>query len=144
MSPTIFLNGGTVPQARAGEVDPLAARYGRPSKGSRTTLVAVVAVIAVGLLAFLAWAAWSHSRDRIGAIVTSFNVVNVHRVDVGLEVSRDSGAAVTCTVTAIADDHGDVGRQDVTLPAGAAGTQELHATVRTEREAVSVTVDHCR
>ncbi|MBA3234236.1 MAG: DUF4307 domain-containing protein [Propionibacteriales bacterium] len=122
----------------------MAERYGVvPTRRQRLPLVLGVLVSLV-LLAWLLWAAWSHSTPAVAGGLTSYDVVSSHQVRVVVDVSRQDGDPVTCTVSAQAEDHVVVGEDDVTFPAGPARTVQTTMTLRTEREATSVAVTDCR
>jgi hypothetical protein len=127
----------------AGADQSLAERYGRPSPAGRRLGIAAIAVIVAGLLAWLVWAALAQSRSTIGGVVQSYDVRSPHQIVVTLQVSRGSGDAVTCTVTALASDHTEVGRRAVRDPAGQSGTRAFRVAVKTEREATTATVAGC-
>jgi uncharacterized membrane protein len=108
------------------------------------TLVSLVAALAVAFLAWLAWAALHQAGQSVTGRLTGFTVLSPHAVRVTLVVDRSSGQSVVCTVEARAADHGLVGSQDVTVPAGESGSVPFEATLRTDREATTADVTGCR
>jgi type II secretory pathway component PulM len=132
------------PRDRSASADELlAARYGRRSPRQRWVMILAVAVLALAFLGWLLWAAWFQSTASVTGDLQSYDVVSEHEVRVTVEVRRSSGAAVTCTVRASAADHGVVGDQQVTIPAGESGTVTYEATITTDRRASSATVSDC-
>ena len=127
-----------------GDVEALMAeRYGQPSHGRRRLAVVAVAVLAVGALGWLVWVAWYHSNPDVSGELTSYDVVSEHEVDLVVDVQRDSGDAVTCTVRVLAADHATVAEEDVTIPAGQEGEVRTEVTVTTERLGTTATVSGC-
>jgi hypothetical protein len=121
----------------------LAARYGARSPQHRRRMVAGVAAFALVALGLLGWIAWSQATPEVQGELKSYDVVSPHQVDVVIAIRRDSGDPVECTVSARAFDHSLVGEQTVTIPAGAGGAVDYPASISTEREATSVTVQNC-
>jgi hypothetical protein len=141
------MTGGTDPAADAAAdratQDLMAERYGRRTPGRRRLTISVVVVGALVALGWLLWAAWVQSNPEVTGGLQSFDVVSEHQLKVVIQVDRDSGAAVTCTVEAAAADHGIVGDQTVTIPAGSSGTVTFEATIATDRLASAATVSDC-
>jgi hypothetical protein len=123
--------------------DPLVARYGRPSQQRRRVGLVVVSIATLALLAWAIWAAIGQSDGAVGGLVESYDVRSPHAVSVTVQITRGSGDPVECTVSAIAEDHSEVGRRMVRLPAGDSGTHTVTTLVRTEREATAADVTDC-
>ncbi len=119
-------------------------RYGAPSASARRVRVAALLVFALVAMSWLGWAAWTHANPQVQAELTSYDVVSDHEVEVVIDVRRASGGAVECTVSAKATDFAVVGEDTVLIPAGDEGTVTQELTLRTDREATSVTVENCR
>jgi hypothetical protein len=121
----------------------LATRYGRPAR-SRYTGPAVVALLAVVLLAWAVWAALGQSHDAVGGLVQSFRVTSPHEVSVTVQITRTSTGPVRCRLSAVAEDHSQVGETVVRIPSGPSGTRSLTTTIKTERTATTAVVAGCR
>lgn len=122
----------------------LEERYGVESPTRRRVRQVAAAAVALAFLGWLGWAAWEHSRSDVGGRLSSFEVVSAHEVEVHVEVTRHDGQAVVCDVAAQAADHTTVGERQVRAPAGDADQLTVTSTIRTDREATSVTVSNCR
>lgn len=122
----------------------LAERYGAPSPVHRRALVALLVVIVAAGAGWLGWAAWSQANPDVRGELRSFEVDSDHEVTVVIDIDRTDGAAVVCTVRALAEDHAIVADQEVTLPAGDDGSARLTLTVPTERRATTAMVTDCR
>ncbi len=121
----------------------MAERYGHPSLARGRAGLAVIVFLAVALLGWAVWAALGQTGEQVGGLVESYDVRSPHLVSVTLQITRESTDAVQCTVSAIASDHVEVGRQVVRLPPGDTGTRTVTTVVRTEREATSADVASC-
>ena len=119
-------------------------RYGVESPTRRRVKQVAVAAVVLALLGWLGWAAWSHSQGDVAGRLKAFDVVSEHEVEVAVVVSRPAGQAVVCDVIAQAEDHSTVGEGLVKVPAGDVRDLTATATIRTDREATSVTVSNCR
>jgi hypothetical protein len=126
-------------------VSTLDTRYGRsPARARRVAgWVPVAVVFAVVGLAWLGWAAWNASRTPVTATITAYDAVSARQMDVRLEVTRRTDAAVTCELYAQAYDHSIVGETSVELPAGDAGTDVVTPTITTERLAFTAALRRC-
>lgn len=122
----------------------LATRYGRSSTRNRYAGPAVVAMLAVVLLAWAVWAALGQSHDAVGGLVQSFRVTSPHEVSVTVQITRTSTGPVRCTLSAVAEDHSQVGETVVRIPSGRSGTRTLTTTIKTERTATTAIVAGCR
>ena len=122
----------------------LADRYGARSRRSRPALLALVTVLVVAGGAWLVWAVHGGGPPAVGSQLIGFTVRGEHAVSATITVvRRDANAPATCGVRALADDHAVVGETSVVVR-GRAATQQVHATVRTERRATSVELVDCR
>jgi hypothetical protein len=122
----------------------LAERYGAPSRGSRPALVALVVALALVGAAWLVWAVAGGGRPAVSSQMVGFRVRGEHAVTATFTVvRRDRAARVSCAVRAVADDHAVVGEASVAVRSGPV-TQQVRATVRTERRATSVDLVDCR
>ncbi len=98
-----------------------AGRYGRrrePRDTPRWVVpVLVVGVVAVGLL--LSWQLYqNYAADRITSQVTRYRIVSDSQVTISFDVVKDGDEAATCIVRARSRDGREVGRAEVTVPAG--------------------------
>ncbi len=121
----------------------MAERYGGTSPRRTYIGMVLITVVATALLTWLLWAAWIQATPDVSGRLTSYEVVSSHRVEVGIEVNRSGTAAAECTVTAQAEDHTIVGEDVVAIPAGKPGEVAVTASMRTDREATSVSVSNC-
>lgn len=119
-------------------------RYGVASPTRRRATQLAVAALGLLLLGWVAWAAWEHGRSDVSGVLTAYDVKSAHAVRVVVDISRGDDAAVVCDVTAQADDHSSVGEGRVKAVAGGANQVTATVTIRTDREATSVTVSNCR
>jgi len=122
----------------------MAERYGDAPRRHQLPLLVTGFVVGLVLLGWLGRAAWLHSTPEVSGRLASYDVVSTHRVRAVVDVSRPGGGSVTCTVSAQADDHVTVGEDDVTIATGQAGEVQTTMTLRTDREATSVSVTDCR
>jgi hypothetical protein len=102
--------------------------------GTVGILAGVVLSIWWGLAATLGQPSWQ---------TLGYKVVSDQEVRVDFEVHRPGGAALTCTVEALARDFSPVGTSRVRLPAGAAETTTHSVTLRTTSRAVTGQVRTC-
>jgi len=128
-------NHATAPQT-------LDERYGRGRSPGWLPYILVGALAAV-LLAWLVWAAWQHATPDVRGELRGYEVVSDHEISVKIDVVRSGGAAVACTVRALAEDHSVVGEDVVTLAAGEAGSLGIEASIETDRRATAATVTDC-
>jgi hypothetical protein len=101
-------------------------------------------LLGVTFISWLAWAAWFHADPAINASLTSYEVVSDHEARAKVAARfRDADVDGSCLLRATARDHTVVGELNVTA-------DELRRdrgdwiSVRTEREATSVTLVSCR
>lgn len=90
-------------------------RYGR-SADQRTDrkLKIIGSVLGVALLGMVGWIGYDYvSGQGISAEVIKFKVVSDERVDVHLEVRKDTDAKGYCTLRAQHEDGSDVARKDI-------------------------------
>jgi hypothetical protein len=117
----------------------LSERYAAPPAWRRPVTIAAVAVLAVVALAWLAWAAIDQARPKVESDLIAFDVVDAHSATARIDVTvYAAGSHPTCTVQALASDHSIVG--ELTFEP-VSGTNTV--TVRTEREATTVTAPGC-
>lgn len=119
----------------------LDARYGRQRQ--RRWLWPVIA--AVGIAAAVAWAAWAAFQPRpVDGVLSSFKVLDDHRIQVTLELHRPEPLTVECTVFAQAQDHSVVGERTIVVPPGTKENTRVQTIIRTERRAVNGELRGCR
>ncbi len=103
--------------------------------GAAALLVAVVLVAVSGLM---------HSNPPVAAGVRAFDA-SVEQTTVDITVQRsDPSQKVTCFLYAQAANHERVGEMDVEVGPGTEKLTLIHVTVKTVREATSVTLENCR
>jgi len=126
-------------------VTDLARRYGTTRPVRRRLVHAGVALLVAASLAWVVWAALEHARPKVTSDLRSFEVVDQHTATATFTVVRRTPAvAASCLVRAQATDHSVVGELNVTVGPGGDEVRTLTETVRTEREATSVSVVGCR
>jgi len=88
-------------------------------------VLGVLAVIGIG------WYGWrSIAGTTVSAQVVAFKAVSDQAVEIHLEVHKDAGATVVCTLRSEDSDHNEVGRKDVRLTQHAQQVDTV-VTVRT-------------
>lgn len=103
--------------------------------GAVALLVAVVLVAISGVI---------RSNPPVAAGVRAFDA-SVERTTVDITVQRaDPSQKVTCFLFAQAANHERVGEMDLEVGPGTDELTLVHVTVRTVREATSVTLENCR
>ncbi len=121
----------------------LEERYGRPSASRRRAVIAVSGVVGVIALAWVVWAAWVQATPQVQSSLTAFSVVDDHTVHVTVAVkTRSASVRASCELQASASDHSVVGQLVFTVH-GAPGTTNHDLTMRTEREAATVSMNGC-
>ncbi|UYQ64093.1 DUF4307 domain-containing protein [Streptomyces peucetius] len=121
-------------------------RYGRSAdERADRTLRSVGAVLGAGMLAVVGWFGYDYvAGTEISAEVIKFDVTEgADEVQVHLEVRKDEQATGSCTLRALAEDGGEVGRLDVRI--GHAGESRLDevVTIRTTRQATAAELMGC-
>jgi len=102
-------------------------------------------MLAAGSLAWVGWAVLEHGRPAVTSDLRSFEVVDQHSATATFTVVRRTPEVeASCLLRAQATDHSVVGELHVTVGPGGADVRTLTETVRTEREATSVSVVGCR
>ena len=100
----------------------------------------------VGILAGIALVVWFALSATLGLPswqTLGYKVVSDQQVRVDFEVYRPGGAALTCTVEALARDFAPVGTSRVQVPASAEETTRQSVTLRTTSRAVTGQVRTC-
>lgn len=121
-----------------------AERYGTRRTWTRPAVMLLAAVLAVAGGGWLAWAGLHHATPAVEARVEGFEVTSPGEVRVTLFIERDADTAVGCLIMAQARDHAVVGEREVVVPAGTQTAFTRTFVVRTEREATTGVLDHCR
>ena len=119
-------------------------RYGthRPARHKLVVIgCAALAVLAVG---WLVWAVAFHGRPLVRSDLVTFDVAGQHSADATVAVvRRDQDVQASCLLRAQASDHSIVGELNFTVGPGSGATTEVTRSVRTERQATSVTLMGC-
>ena len=100
----------------------------------------------IGCTIGIALAVWLGLANSLGAVTytdTDYKVIDDRSVQVGFDVHRSPGDAVTCTVQAQDTAHGVVGVVEVTVPASAERSVHQQVVVRTASRAVGGSVRSC-
>ncbi|KQY64629.1 MULTISPECIES: DUF4307 domain-containing protein [unclassified Nocardioides] len=116
----------------------LSERYGTRRPRQRLFVVVVCAVLAIAFLGWLGWVMWFHSTPEASSDLSTYSVVDQHKVEVVVQVHLSDDADATCKVRALAGDHVTVGEQNFTPTDG-----RNEVSIRTEREATSVELVGC-
>ncbi|MEU6483311.1 DUF4307 domain-containing protein [Streptomyces sp. NPDC046887] len=119
-------------------------RYGRSAdERADRRLKAVGSVLGVLLIAMVGWFGYDYiAGQKVSAEMIKFDVSADDRVQVHLEVRKDSGDTGSCTLRALAEDGGEVGRRDVRFDQLVDRIDEV-VTVRTTRRATSAQLMGC-
>jgi hypothetical protein len=117
------------PEGRYGSGD---RRFGTDADArADRTLRRVALVLGVLLAAGIGWYGYRSIADStVSAQVVAFKAVSDQAVEIHLEVHKDAGDTVVCTLRSEDADHNEVGRKDVRL-AQHAGQVDTVVTVRT-------------
>ncbi|SEO90040.1 DUF4307 domain-containing protein [Actinacidiphila rubida] len=117
------------PEGRYGSGD---RRFDRDADArADRTLRRVALVLGVLVAVGIGWYGWRSIADSpVSAQVVAFKAVSDQAVEIHLEVHKDAGSAVVCTLRSEDADHNEVGRKDVRLTQHA-GQVDTVVTVRT-------------
>lgn len=122
----------------------LQQRYRSQHPLRRPLLVAAVAVLAALALSWLGWVMLFHGRPMARSDMVSFTVDNQHAATATfIVVRRDRDVRASCLLRAQATDHSIVGELNFEVGASQPTTATLTKSVRTEREATSVSLVGC-
>lgn len=119
-------------------------RYGR-SAGERADrgLKIVGSLLGVGLVAMIGWFGYDYiAGQKISAELIKFDVAAADRVDVHLEVRKQSDARGYCTVRALAESGAEVGRKEFRFDQ-ATGRVDQVVSVRTTERATAAELLGC-
>ncbi|MCW8216702.1 DUF4307 domain-containing protein [Streptomyces halstedii] len=119
-------------------------RYGR-SRDQRAdrTLKIVGAVLGAALLALLGWFGYAYVVGQdVSAEIIKSKVVSDERADAHVEVRKEKDVVAHCTVRALSEDGGEVGRKEVRLDAGSDRIDTV-VSVRTTSRATAVELMGC-
>ncbi|MGV8846136.1 DUF4307 domain-containing protein [Tessaracoccus sp.] len=121
----------------------IAARY--PSRRPIDVLVFVVALAALlGAIAVVVVAGVQRANPPVAAMVRQFDVTSAQEIAVTLVVQRtDPTQAATCSLVAQAVSYEYVGELDITVPPGTETLTRIDLTIKTLKEATSVSVESC-
>jgi len=119
-------------------------RYGRRgSPARRRGLVIVVIAVAAVLVGGYAWFVLTDPTNSVRADATAFEIHDEHSVSVTFQLSAPPGAALTCALEALDEEHGVVGWRIVEYPASSEHTRALHETIPTVARATTGLVNSC-
>ena len=122
----------------------LAQRYGAPRATRRRLVAAGSVLIAVVFVGWLVWVMLDHGRPAVTSDLISFDVVDQHSATATFTVVRRSPEVeASCLLRAQATDHSVVGELNLSVGPGGSEVTTLTETLRTEREATSVSVVGC-
>ena len=121
----------------------IAARY--PKRNAIDVLVTVVASVAVlAAIGIIIFAGVQRSDPPVVAMVRQFEVTSPQEISVAIVVQRsDPAQAATCSMFAQAVSYERVGELEVAIPPGTEELTRVELTMRTLKEATSVSVERC-
>ena len=121
----------------------IAARY--PSRRPIDVLVFVVALAALlGAIAVVVVAGVQRANPPVAAMVRQFDVTSAQEIAGTLVGQRtDPTQAATCSLFAQAVSYEYVGELDITVPPGTETLTRIDLTIKTLKEATSVSVESC-
>ena len=123
----------------------LSERYGARSTSQRRVLVLVLGVLVTAFLVWLVWVMLVHGRPLARSEQISFRVLDENTAVTTLTViRRDRNVQALCLLQAQSADHAVVGQRSFTVGPRQPATTTVRKTVRTEREATSVSVVGCQ
>ncbi len=122
----------------------IAARYPRRSPiDVAVTVAAVVAVVAAIGIVILAGV--QRADPPVTAMVRQFDVTSPQEIAVAIVVQRsDPSQAATCSMFAQAVSFERVGELEVAIPPGTEELTRVELTMKTLKEATSVSVERCQ
>jgi hypothetical protein len=121
-------------------------RYGRSAdERADRTLRIVGAVLGAAMLGLVGWFGYDHvAGTKISAEVIKFDVTEgADEVQVHLEVRKDEQATGSCTLRALAEDGGEVGRLDVRIDRSGGDRVDEVVKIRTTRQATAAELLGC-
>ncbi len=121
----------------------IATRY--PSRSPIDVFVAVVAgVVVVAAIGVIILAGLKSADPPVAAMVRQFDVVSPQEIAVAIVVQRsDPSQAATCSMFAQAVSFERVGELEVAVPPGTEELTRVELTMKTLKEATSVSVERC-
>ncbi|MGO1165703.1 MAG: DUF4307 domain-containing protein [Janibacter sp.] len=114
----------------------------RPDRGRRLWWVigGLLVLVAAGLSV---WFGVSSTEDAITTTDIGFEHPNDQEIVMVFDVTRPTGTAVSCTITAMDGEYARVGTSEQKVPAAQERTSRVRASVRTTTTAVTATVKDC-
>lgn len=121
----------------------IAARY--PRRSPLDVLVTVVAGVAVvAAIGVVVVAGLERADPPVVAMVRQFDVTSPQEIAVAIVVQRsDPARAATCSLFAQAVSYERVGELEVDIPPGTQELTRVELTMKTLKEATSVSVERC-
>lgn len=122
----------------------LATRYGTNRPLRRPLIITGVVLLASVFLGWLIWTMLFHGRPLARSELVAFEVMDQHSAQATMTVVRRTPEVeASCLLRATASDHSVVGELNVAVGPGEPATSTLTRTLRTEREATSVSLVGC-
>jgi hypothetical protein len=107
-------------------------------------VVSAVVVLAAVALGWLLWVMLFHGRPLATSELVTYEVKGEHSAEATMKVvRRDADVEASCLVRAQAADHSIVGELTFVVDSSSPASTTLTRTVRTEREATSVSLLGC-
>ncbi|WP_344325494.1 DUF4307 domain-containing protein [Streptomyces macrosporus] len=119
-------------------------RYGRSADERADRVLKVVgAVLGVVFLGIVGWFGVSYvAGTKVSGELIKFDVASDREVAVHLEIRKDADVTGVCTLSAVAEDGGEVGRADFTFDQKRTRIDEV-VTVRTAGRATTAQLVGC-
>lgn len=114
----------------------------RPDRGRRLWWVVGGALVVIAV-AMTIWYGVSATRGAVTSTDIGFERNGNREIVMIFDVTRPTGTAVTCTVTAMDGSYARVGTKRQTVPASDEPTTRVRTAVRTTTTAVTATVADC-
>ncbi|MER5631562.1 DUF4307 domain-containing protein [Streptomyces nitrosporeus] len=119
-------------------------RYGRTQDQRADRKLRIIGgVLGVAFLAMIGWFGYSYIAGQdVRAEIVKSRIVSDGRVDAHLEIHKDRDAAGHCTIRALSEDGGEVGRKEIRVEES---TERIDTVVsmRTTTRATAVELMSC-
>jgi len=123
--------------------DMLDDRYGRRHSPARRWLIGGGLAVAVAVVALFGWFTVSGALDDVDSDTTAFEVVDLHSVSLGFQITAPPGSAVACAIEAQDQEHGVVGWRVVEFPSSEEHARAFREVIPTTALATTGFVNSC-